>query len=164
MLANLSDKCQATDGHPPDNCQSPAGEGKGSEVKGSEVKNNTTVVAPDASASDSARLANCPTEKLVALYDELLPANPRCMVLSDKRRGLMRSRWREWAVRGKYSTEAEGLDFWRRFFAHAAESAFLTGRAPPQPGRAPFVANIDFLFGPAHHVDIIEGKYHEVPA
>lgn len=117
-----------------------------------------------ASVSPMATIPNCPAEQLVELYHELLPLNPRCRALNDARRGAMRARWREWWKRGKYATLDEGLVWWGRLFSYAAESKFLTGGAQPQPGRPPFVADIDFVFAPSSNLKLVEGKYHEEAA
>ena len=76
----------------------------------------------------------------------------------------MRARWREWWQGGKYATQAEGLDFWRRYFVHVSKSAFLTGRAPATSGRAPFVADLEWLVHPEHYLRVIEGRFHEETA
>lgn len=107
---------------------------------------------------------NCPAEELVALYHACLPLNPACKVLNEARRGAMRARWRQFFVAGKYTTLEEGLAWWTKLLQHAATSKFLTGQAAPRPGRAPWVADIDFLFSPSGVVGLIEGKYHEEAA
>lgn len=108
--------------------------------------------------------ASCPVERLVELYHETLPANPRCRVLTDTRKRHIAARWDLWRKQGKYDTEEQGLAWWAKFFTFIGESAFLTGQAPPKAGRAPFVADIDFVFAAEKHVQIIEGKYHGAAA
>lgn len=116
---------------------------------------------PNSSPKGEGRRLPCPVEKLVALYHECLPSNPRCLVLSDARRGAIRARWRYWIEAGKYDDEEGGLSWWRKFFEYVAKSAFLTGNAEARPGRAPFLADVEFLFSPRSHAKIIEGAYHE---
>lgn len=104
----------------------------------------------------------CPYEKLVAAYHQVLPSNPRCLVLSDSRRRAIRARWAFWMQQGQYQTVEEGLAWWVRFFGWAGKSLFLTGATPPQAGRAtPFIADIDFLMRPDKNVHVFEGRYHE---
>jgi hypothetical protein len=104
----------------------------------------------------------CPYDDLVELYHTLLPDNPRVMVLTKGRKTALRERWRDFKPRyGTPPTKEGGLDFWRRYFAFVARSEFLTGHVPGKEGRAPFMADIDFLLRPSKMVEIIEGKYHE---
>ena len=111
---------------------------------------------------------DAPIAELVALYHEHMPANPRVKVLTDRRKGLIRARWREAASLTcrpfGYQDRASGLKAWAAFFAICAESAFLTGRATPQPGKPPFVADIDFLMSPAGFAKTLENRYHREAA
>lgn len=106
----------------------------------------------------------CPAEEIVSLYHEAMPDNPKVRVLNDARRKTIRARWKEAAsLRCKpfgYSSREDGLEAWRRFFEICAESEFLTGRAPAQPGKPPFVADIDFLMSPSGFAKCLENKYH----
>jgi hypothetical protein len=63
-------------------------------------------------------------------------------------------------TRKGYTTVEEGLAWWRRYFMLVGKSRFLTGRAPPLEGRAPFVADLEWLIG-GHFAGIVEGKYHD---
>lgn len=109
---------------------------------------------------------SCPVEKLVSLYHELMPRNPRCRVLNTTRRKTIQARWKEAAdldthpFTGGYRTQAEGLACWREFFAICADSDFLTGKAPPSQGRPPFIADLDFLMSPSAFAKTLENKYH----
>lgn len=108
----------------------------------------------------------CPVEKLVSLYHELMPRNPRCKVLNQTRRKSIAARWKEassldtFPFNGGYDTQARGLECWREFFAICGDSDFLTGRSPPTQGRPPFVADLDFLMSPSAFVKTLENKYH----
>lgn len=106
----------------------------------------------------------CPAEEIISLYHEAMPDNPRVRVLNDARRKTIRARWKEASALSckpfGYSNRDEGLAAWRRFFKVCAESNFLTGRAPAQPGKPPFVADIDFLMSPAGFAKCLENKYH----
>lgn len=97
-----------------------------------------------------------------------MPNNPRCRVLNASRRGTIKARWNEAAKLNckpfGYATTAEGLQAWEEFFAVCSESAFLTGGAQPQPGKPPFMADIDFLFSPKGFAGCLENKYHREAA
>ncbi|MRV72544.1 hypothetical protein GJ700_12575 [Duganella sp. FT92W] len=114
------------------------------------------------SSDDDVR--KCPVGTLVDLYHELMPLNPRVKVVGDDRKRAIRARWREAAGLSckpfGYRTKAEGLAAWRQFFEVCAESNFLTGKAPATPGKAPFIADIDFLFSPGGFAKTLENKYH----
>ncbi|WP_434516684.1 hypothetical protein AB6Q56_08865 [Dechloromonas sp. ARDL1] len=106
----------------------------------------------------------CPAEDIVRLYHEAMPDNPRVRVLNDSRRKTIRARWKEAASLTckpfGYSSREDGLTAWRQFFEVCAESDFLTGKATPQPGKPPFVADIDFLMSSAGFAKCLENKYH----
>jgi uncharacterized protein YdaU (DUF1376 family) len=96
---------------------------------------------------------DCPHAEIVALYHEMLPANPRVKVWSEDRKANLRSRWRE-------DPKRQSLDYWRRFFASVGESEFLTGRVC-KPGERPFLAGLDWLVLPKNFIKVIEGRYHD---
>lgn len=95
----------------------------------------------------------CPHAEILALYHELLPANPRMKTWTGSRQANLRTRWREDAKR-------QSLDYWRRFFLHVAASPFLTGQIVGQSGR-PFLASLDWLVMPNNFAKVIENKYHD---
>lgn len=127
---------------------------------------DTDTDTEDKTSSSSGKpedLLPCPVEKIVELYHQHMPTNPRLRVLNDKRRSTIRQRWRE-AARLEagpfgYVTQADGLEAWRRFFEVCAESDFLTGKVPGRNG-PPFIADVDFLFSPSGFAKCLENKYH----
>jgi hypothetical protein len=125
---------------------------------------NTSVASAPVGPQATTQQTACPADAIVALYHEILPDNPRCKVLSDARRAAIRARWKEAAKLNcapfGYSSRADGLVAWRRFFEVCAESDFLTGRAHGLPGKPPFVADIDFLMSPSGFAKTLENKYH----
>ena len=125
---------------------------------------NTSVASAPVGPQATTQQTACPADAIVALYHEILPDNPRCKVLSDARRAAIRARWKEAAKLNcapfGYSSRADGLVAWRRFFEVCAESDFLTGRAPGLPGKPPFIADIDFLMSPSGFAKTLENKYH----
>lgn len=112
----------------------------------------------------AATLPDCPHEKLISLYHEVLPTCTRVVEWNGERQALMRARWREQSVsngkRPGYATEAAGLAFWRRFFTYVEGSVFLTGRAEATQGRTPFVATLEWLIRPKNFAKVVEGTYH----
>lgn len=118
--------------------------------------------------SASADPLPCPAEKIVVAYHRLMPDNPKCKTLNATRRGAIKARWHEAAKLTcrpfGYSGVQDGLKAWEAFFAICADSAFLTGQAKPQPGKPPFLADIDFLFSPKGFAGCIENKYHREAA
>lgn len=95
----------------------------------------------------------CPHEAIVALYHEILPANPRIRVWDGARASHLRARWRE-------DPKRQSLDYWRRFFEYIAQSPFLTGRTDGKDGR-PFLPGLDWMVKAGNFAKIIEGRYHE---
>lgn len=73
----------------------------------------------------------------------------------------MRARWREWHSEGKYRTEAEGVEWWAKFFRRCADSRFLTGRVTPKDGGKVFIASLAWIVKPENHAKIREGAYHD---
>ena len=128
------------------------------------VENLNTSVASAPIGPQATTQTVCPADSIVALYHEVMPDNPRCKVLSAARRAAIRARWKEAAHLDcepfGYSTRADGLAAWRRFFEVCAESDFLTGRTPGLPGKPPFIADIDFLMSPSGFAKTLENKYH----
>ncbi|TDV04662.1 hypothetical protein [Paraburkholderia caballeronis] len=110
----------------------------------------------------------CPVERIVKAYHELMPNNPRMKVLNDARRRTIAARWREAARLSckpfGYTTVAAGLEAWRAFFRVCAESNFLTGKVPGRDGKPPFLADLEFLTSPKGFAKCLENKYHRESA
>ena len=117
---------------------------------------------------DAGASLSCPVEKLVSLYHEHMPTNPRCRILNDKRRASIRQRWREAALLDVapfgYATQSDGVTAWAEFFKVCADSDFLTGRVPATPGRSAWIADLDFLMTPSGFAKTLENKYHREAA
>lgn len=104
-----------------------------------------------ASSSPETTTPACPHEQIIAMYHELLPANPRMKVWNGGREASLRARWRE-------DSKRQSLDYWRRFFVHVSESPFLTGRAH-RSGERPFLPGLDWLVTAKNFAKVIEGRY-----
>jgi hypothetical protein len=119
----------------------------------------------DLTPTDSGRKAlTCPAQRILDLYHECMPNNPRVKVLNASRRRAAESRWREAAALTcnpfGYTTQAGGLEAWRIFFEICNESAFLTGKAPTSPGHENWKADFDFLTSPKGFAKALENRYH----
>lgn len=125
-------------------------------------------IDPDGSHPSPSEPLACPVEEIIALYHDAMPDNPRVKVATQARRAAIKSRWRE-ASRLTckpfgYRTRDDGLAAWRAFFETCGESAFLTGKADPRPGKPPFIADIEFLMSPSGFAKCLENKYHRETA
>lgn len=104
-------------------------------------QNNSTAIAvlvgseaADAGANsgdNGNRLPNCPHQRIVELYGEILPEQPQPRSWEGQRAKHLQARWR-WLLTAKKrngqpyaTTEAEALDFFRRMFTHIRSSDFL---------------------------------------
>lgn len=94
---------------------------------------------------------NVPYERIVALYHEKLPELPRCVKLTNQRKGYIRQRWLE---------DMPDLDSWDKYFGIVRQSKFLMGQARGSDNRPPFRADLPWLCRPENVVKVIEGKYH----
>lgn len=104
-------------------------------------------------SSEVVRASACPHVEIRAAYHRILPMLPAISDWTPERAAALRNKW-------KSKPERQSLEWWERFFSYIGESKFLTGCADPSAGRAPFLADIDFILRPSKFVSIIEGKYH----
>ena len=103
---------------------------------------------------------HCPQQKLIDLYHECLPSLPRVRMWNTaKRRQSMAARWREMSQQEEFQNEADGLDFFRRFFRFVGHSPFLMGQTKDKSGRS-FVADLEWLMNADNFTKICERKYH----
>lgn len=136
-------------------------------------ENNTTpdgvVVdagAVDGSQPDEKRQVSaspaCPYDAIVDLYHEAFPEHPRVAIVNAKRRGAMKARWAEAGERlrmlDRDTSAAERLDYFRRLFAKASRSDFLTGKKAFRDGTV-YRVDFDKLMSPSGFMGVIEGKY-----
>lgn len=106
----------------------------------------------------------CPYQELINLYHECMPDNPKCKVLNNTRKGLMKQRWKEAAKLTckpfGYKTIDDGIKSWKEFFQICSLSNFLTGKVKPKDGGKVFFATIDFIFSPSGFAKTLENNYH----
>jgi len=108
------------------------------------------------------RPPQCPTEKIVDLYHRHLPMCPRVEVMSDTRKKSVSARWRQIITDKEIAQTKDprqsALEYFDWYFAHAAKSAFLSGRAKD------WKADFDFLMNATKFVKVVEGHYHKEKA
>jgi hypothetical protein len=168
MSARDADKLQTDGGRPQDENHPPCAPREREEKEVNQEANASVAGKPATDPDNRVPTPDsrppCPADDLIALYHELMPLNPCVKVLNDARRKTIRARWKEAAgltcAPFGYDNRADGLKAWRQFFEVCADSDFLTGRAPPQAGRPPFLADIDFLMSPKGFAKCLENKYH----
>lgn len=114
--------------------------------------------------SPTSRNPDCQLNALIEAYHDELPGHPRVEVVNEARRKHAKARWADAAKRlrakGSPVTRDALLEYFRRYFHHAAQSEFLTGRVHSRD-RPPFMADFDFLVSAKGFVGVIEGKYHQ---
>lgn len=92
---------------------------------------------------------HCPHQEIINAYHQALPTMSKVRIWSDKRKSLLRSRWRE-------DTKRQSIEWWAGFFDYIAKSDFLTGKT-----EKPFNCDLEWIVNSTNFVKIIEGKYHK---
>ena len=106
----------------------------------------------------------CPHGAIRQLWADVLPHLPQHRIWTETRRRHLQARWRETAVEKGWTEQAQGLEYFRRLFRYVGQSKFLTGNGVPQPGRPPFVCELEWLLLPGNWAKTIEGKFHQEAA
>lgn len=109
---------------------------------------------------------DCPQADLLALYAKHLPMLRQPIRWDGERAAAMRHRWVEWsapsAVGDGYTTVADGLEFWARFFAYVAATPKLSAGIP-SPGADGQVSvwrpDLPWLLDAENFIKVVEGKY-----
>lgn len=114
------------------------------------------------SASKPTRPA-CPQVAIRDLYAEVLPDLPAIKRWGNTRQAACRARWNETAQDKGWSTAAEGLAWFRRFFETVAASDFLMGRVQARSGHENWRCDIDHLLSSKGFTGVVEGKYGGAP-
>lgn len=96
--------------------------------------------------SSSDKSDNTHHTEIIELYHKHLPMLQRVKIWTDKRRNLLKARWREDAKR-------QNVEYWERLFIAISESDFLTGK------KTDFKADLEWILNSSNFVKIIEGKY-----
>lgn len=104
---------------------------------------------------------HCPQQKLIDLYHECLPGLPPVRIwTSASRVNNLASRWREMALDQGFQSEADGLDFFKRFFEFVGRSKFLMGQVKQNDGRT-FRADLEWITKANNFEKICDRKYHD---
>ena len=109
-------------------------------------------VIPKMPLSQARKTPECPHERIIALYHEILPEMNPVKVWNETRQKLLRARWREDPAR-------QNLDWWRDYFLLVRASDFLMGKRPGKGGGAPFMADLEWIIRPCNMAKILEGRY-----
>jgi len=98
---------------------------------------------------NSVAVTDCPHDEIISLYHEYLPVCPQVRVWTDKRKKMLRARWRE-------DVKRQNMEWWKKYFNFVASCDFLVGKGG---GERPFFADLEWLVNPSNMVKVIEGKY-----
>lgn len=103
----------------------------------------------------------CPQEKLIELYHQCLPTLPPVRIwMSARRQQALSARWRERAIDQGFQSEAEGLDFFKRFFEFVGKSPFLMGQVKQKEGRS-WRADLEWIVQQKNFEKICDRRYHD---
>lgn len=106
---------------------------------------------------------NCPQQRVIDLYREILPELPAPRVWDESRQKQLRTRWREAWERLKKAGkphDTEGvLAWWKTFFIQVKASPWLMGQVSPSNGRASFLADLVWLTKKSNFAKVIDGVY-----
>lgn len=107
-------------------------------------------------------IPDCPHQKVLELWAEVLPAMPQHTEWNTVRQAHLRARWREKATEKGWTNVDEGLKFFRKLFGYVGQSAFLTGKVKQRDAsKPPFLIELEWLLLPSNWAKVIEGKYHQ---
>lgn len=106
--------------------------------------------------SDESGAPLCPQNAMLALYHEVLPELPRIRTLRKPLQEQVRTRWREKYDEGKFSTTAEGIEYFRGFFKYVKNCSFLMGK-----NKTGWTCDYRWIMKADHFDRITEGKYED---
>lgn len=105
---------------------------------------------------------DCPHQRVIELYHEILPELPRVRTWEGQRKKHLAARWKETLARlkkaGKNYDLAAGIDWWRKFFEHVRRCPLLMGKVP-RSGKPPWNANLPWLVLPENYAKTLENHY-----
>lgn len=115
----------------------------------------------DAPSSESEKVGNpktgidCPYQKIVSDYNTILgPYLGMCQKLTPTRQKAVRARWLDCMKDGDFTTQEEGVAYFKRYFDYIRSCDFLMG----SNGRD-WRADFDWIFKQQNYTKICEGKY-----
>jgi uncharacterized protein YdaU (DUF1376 family) len=101
-------------------------------------------------------------KEVVDLFHKILPELPEVRIWNNTRQSLLKSRWRETAVRLQWKDGNDGLEYFEKLFNWIRQSPFLMGKVNPKPGQRAFECELEWILRPQNWAKLIEGKYHAV--
>lgn len=127
----------------------------------SKAPHSSDIQLPKGSLSPD-KPATCPHQKIIELFGKHLPTlpQPKPELWSGQRANDLRMRWKWLMTATKKSgeryatTEAEGLDFFDRFFSYVAGSDFLSGRNGKWTA-----CDLGWLVKSENFVKVMQGNY-----
>jgi hypothetical protein len=135
--------------------------GTGTSSKPASYEAGSAQASPDR-ANPALAISDCPHQAIISLYAKHLPELPQPRVWDGQRATNLKTRWR-WVLTAKkpngerYATNAsEALGVFERFFAHVAESAFLTGRNGKWQA-----CDLAWLVKAENFAKVVEGRYQD---
>ena len=120
--------------------------------------NINTYVKPDKSGVDPKRI-NCPVQEILDIYHQECVSLPKVMMLSESRRKLLTSRWRDVDSVDSIASKEEGVEIFRGICRQVQKSDFLCGRGNTKKDGHVWKANFDWVFTSANFLKINEGNY-----
>lgn len=102
--------------------------------------------------SDKHKKPKIPYQKIVELYESILPELPCVNLLTETRKAHIRARWHD-------HQQHQNLEFWQDYFSLVKKSPFLLGKVAGKNGGKPFRANLDWLINSSNFVKVTEGNY-----
>lgn len=118
----------------------------------SSLKDNTLVGSGTPDATEDIPIPgknDCPHEKIIDIYHEILPMLPRVRQWTPKRQKHLKARWVS-------SMEYQDLEWWSRFFRYIADCPHLIGKNDRQ-----WTANLEWICQESNFVKILEGNYEK---
>lgn len=126
-----------------------------------ELKNINKSISYSSSESPSSDPSgNCPHNRILDVYREVLPEMTQPRTWRANEMTALKARWNEKKKEGKFTTEDEGVEYFRKFFQYVRKSDFLMGKVTNRDGKA-FQADIRWLVKAGNFDKVVEGKYHE---
>lgn len=102
---------------------------------------------------------NCPQDKIIACYHEVLPNHPPVIIWNtEKRINQLKDFWRALVLDNEITEEQKGLDLVKWVFSKVKVAASLNGQ-----GNNGFKADLEFITSPNNLPRIIEGFYSYKP-
>jgi hypothetical protein len=131
-------------------------------------ESNTSAYAECATgeaSSPAPRLPDCPHQSIIDAYARHLPMLTQPRTWEGNRQKLTRSRW-QWVLTSRKpdgsrraETAEQALSYFDTFFAHVAESDWLTGRTGKWAR-----CNLEWLMTAGNFAKVIDGNYHDQKA